>query len=115
MSNFLSQHPDGEIDISNVAGMDASAVFDSIHPSVVIGAIGTSGGSTYAPVSNVSAVAHVASAGGARGWSKECVQAIKNRPNRMDRYGKVGIPINGPFSYMVLAFVKETSLPILGR
>ena len=25
----------------------------------------------------------------------------------MDGYGKVGIPVIGPFSYMVLAFMKE--------
>ena len=107
MSNFLSQHFDDEIDILTFAGKDASAVSDLIHPSdffgkyapdAVIGTIGTGGGSGSAPASHVSAVAQVAAAGGAGGRSKEYAQA-----NRIDRYGKVGIPVIGPFSHMVLA------------
>ena len=33
---FLSQHPDGELDILSFAGKDASAKFDMIHPLDVI-------------------------------------------------------------------------------
>ena len=117
MSNFLSQHPDGELDILTFTGKDASAVFDLIHPSdvigkyapeAVIGRIGTGGGSGSAPASNVPAVAQVAAAGGAGERSKGYAQANKNRTDRMDSYGKVGIPVIGPFSSMVLAFMKET-------
>ena len=67
--------------------------------------VGTSGGSGSAPASS-SAVAQVAAAGGAGGKLKEHAQANKNRNDRVDRYGKVGMPVIGPFSYMVLAFMK---------
>ena len=66
-------------------------------PDAVIGTLGTSGGSGTAPAFNVSAVAQVAAAGGAGGRSKKYAQANKNRTDRMDGYGKVGIPVIGPF------------------
>ena len=75
-------------------------------PDAVIGTLGTNGGSGSAPAFSVSAVAQVAAAGGAK-RSKEYAQANKNRTDRMDGYGKVGIPVIGPFSYMVLAFMKD--------
>ena len=66
------------------------------------------------PAFNVSAVSQVAAAGGAGGKSKEHAQANKNGTDRMDGYGKVGMPVIGPFSYMVLAFMKGI-ISILGQ
>ena len=60
VSNFLSQHPGGELDIFTFTGKDASAVSDLIQPSdvigkyapdAVIGTFGTGGGSCSAPAS----------------------------------------------------------------
>ena len=121
VSNFLSQHPDGELDILTFARKDASAVFDLIHPSdviekyapfAVIGTIGTSGGSSSAPASNCVSIRACCC-----GWrcGKEVEGANKNRPDRMDRYGKVGIPVIGPFSYTVLTFMKGIIPTIFGQ
>merc|ERR1712050_801348 len=50
VSNFLSQHPGGELAILTFAGKDATAEFDMIHPpgvvekyapDAIIGAVGT--------------------------------------------------------------------------
>merc|ERR1711884_370944 len=37
VTNFLSQHPGGELAILTFAGKDASAEFDMIHPPDVVG------------------------------------------------------------------------------
>ena len=42
----------------------------------------------------------------AREGSRRSTLANKNRTDRVHRYGKVGMPVIGPFSYMVLAFMK---------
>ena len=119
VSNFLSQHLDDEVDILSFAGKDASAVFDLIHPcdfigkcapDAVIGTIWTVGGSGSAPAATVSAVAQVGAAAGLGGRSKEYAPANKNQTDRMDRFGKVGIPVIGPFSYVVLACMKKIIL-----
>ena len=100
---------------------DASADFEMIHPpdviekyapDAVIGTLGTGAGS--APASNVSAVAQVAASGVAGGRSKDYDNANKNRTNRMDGYGRVSIPVIGPFMYMVLTFMKEFIFTFFG-
>merc|ERR1719284_353827 len=124
VSNFLSQHPGGELAILTFAGKDASAEFDMIHPpdviekyapDAVIGTLGTGGESGSVPAASVSAVKQVATSGVAGGRSKDYAKANKNRTDRMDGYGKVSIPVIGPFIYMVLAFMKEIIFTIFGQ
>ena len=120
MSNFLSQHPDGELDILSFAGKDASAEFDMFHPrdfigkyapDAVIGTTWTSGGSGSAHASHVSTVAQVASSGVAGRRSKDCEKVNKNRRDRLDGYRKVSIPVIEPFIHMVSAFMKGGQEP----
>merc|ERR1712012_1473005 len=124
VANFLSQHPGGELAILTFAGKDASAEFDMIHPpdviekyapDAVIGAVGTGGEPASVPAAGVSAAAPVAAAvsGGSR--LKDYAKANKNRNDRMDGYGKVSVPIIGPFTYMVLNFMKEILFTIFGQ
>jgi len=124
VSNFLSQHPGGELAILTFAGKDASAEFDMIHPpdviekyapDAVIGTLGTGGESGSVPAASVSAVKQVAASGVAGGRSKDYAKANKNRTDRMDGYGKVSIPVIGPFIYMVLNFMKEIIFTIFGQ
>merc|ERR1712012_791200 len=116
VSNFLSQHPGGEMGILTFAGKDASAEFDMIHPpdviekyapDAVIGAIGTGGEPASVPATGVSAAAPVAASVGGGARVKDYAKANKNRNDRMDGYGKVSLPIIGPFIYMVLNFMKN--------
>merc|ERR1712136_679004 len=124
VSNFLLQHPGGELAILTFAGKDATAEFDMIPPpdviekyapDAVIGAIGTGGESASVPAAGVSAVTPVAASvvGGSR--AKDYTKANKNRNDRMDGYGKVSYPIIGPFIYMVLNFMKEIIFTIFGQ
>ena len=75
MSNFLSQHRVGELDILLFAVKDASSFFDMFHPlgvivnfaqEAIIASLGTGGESGCVHASHVSAVAQVASSGVAR-------------------------------------------------
>ena len=75
MSNFLSLHPDGELDILSFAGKDASAEFDMFHPlGVIVNFVPCLSGRTSCFV-----------------WccGKDCAKANKNRRDRMDGYRKV--------------------------
>merc|ERR1719284_1906775 len=124
VSNFLSQHPGGELAILTFAGKDASAEFDMIHPpdviekyapDAVIGAVGTGGEPASVPAAGVSAAKQVVASGVAGGRSEDYAKANKNRSDRMDGYGKVSYPIIGPFIYMVLNFMKEIIFTIFGQ
>merc|ERR1719284_1226541 len=124
VTSFLSQHPGGDLAILAFAGKDASAEFDMIHPpdviekyapDAVIGTLGTGGESGSVPAASVSAVKQVVASGVAGGRSKDYAKANKNRTDRMDGYGKVSIPVIGPFIYMVLNFMKEIIFTIFGQ
>ena len=88
VSNFLSQHPGGELAILTFAGKDASAEFDMIQPpdvnekhapDAVIGAIGTGGESASVPAAGVSAAVPVAASCGGGPRVKDYAKANKSR------------------------------------
>ena len=124
MSNFLSQHPGGELAILTFTGKDASAEFDMMYPpdviekyasDAVIGAIGTGSESASVPAAGVSAATPVAASFGGGPRVKDYAEANKNRNDRMDGHGKVSLCIIGPFIYMVLNFMKEIIFTIFGQ
>merc|ERR1711971_1142418 len=62
VTNFLSQHPGGELAILTFAGKDATEEFNMIHPpdvigkyapDAIIGALGSGGGGGGAPVAQL--------------------------------------------------------------
>jgi len=124
VSDFLSQHPGGELAILTFAGKDATAEFDMIHPpdviekyapDAVIGLLGTGDATGASPIGDAPAAAQVAVAGVGGARTKDYAKANKNRSARMDGYGKVSIPIIGPFIYMVIGFMKEIIFTIFGQ
>ena len=100
--------------------MDASAVSDLIHRKVRAGC-------RYRHNSNrwwirfCSRVQCFSSHASCRGW--RCAREVEGvrsgqqetEPTELDGYGKVGIPVVGLFSYMLLAFMKETIPTIFGQ
>merc|ERR1712107_416946 len=87
VSNFLSQHPGGELAILTFAGKDATAEFDMIHPpdviekyapDAVIGVVGEAADVEVGAPSG-SASAPAASSGGVRGV-RPSVKAVNEAP-----------------------------------
>ena len=117
MSNFLSLHPNGELDILSFAGKDASAEFDMFHPLVVIVnfaqeaiivSLGTGGESGCAHASHVSAVAQVASSGVA---GRIALKPTRTEGTEWMDTEKLSIPVIEPFIHMVLAFMNGSQKP----
>merc|ERR1712127_29026 len=118
VTNFLSEHPGGELAILTFAGKDATEEFNMIHPPDVIG--------KYAPDTIVgvigagapAAAAAPAAAGGAaapllaKGKTKSWTKSDKNRQARMNAEGKIG-GMFGAMCYMVLGFMKEILFTIV--
>jgi flavocytochrome c len=114
VTNFLSQHPGGELAILTFAGKDATEEFNMIHPpdvipkyapDAIIGDVGTGAPATVAaPSGGMAAPLLVKDSHGhkARDWS----QADKNRQIRMQGEGRIPGWI-GALCYMVLGFMKE--------
>jgi len=69
VSNFLSQHPGGELAILTFAGKDASAEFDMIHPPDVVG--------KYAPDAIIGVVGAAASGGAKKKAAKSAAGGAK--------------------------------------
>merc|ERR1712127_430750 len=112
VTNFLSEHPGGELAILTFAGKDATEEFNMIHPPDVIG--------KYAPdaIVGVIGAGAPAAAGGAaapllaKGKTKSWTKSDKNRQARMNAEGKIG-GMFGAMCYMVLGFMKEILFTIL--
>jgi len=120
VTNFLSQHPGGELAILTFAGKDATEEFNMIHPpdvipkyapDAIIGKVGAGGpkkekkakkGGAAAPAA---AVAHKGA-----DWSKK----EANKKKRMDGVGKIHGWL-GAFCYMVWGFMKEICWTIFGQ
>jgi len=117
VTNFLKDHPGGELAIITFAGKDATEEFNMIHPpdvidkyapDAVIGSLGGGGGGG-------GAAAPAASGGGAaaplldksgHGRARNWGLKEKNRKQRMEGYGKIP-GLFGALCYMVLGFMTE--------
>jgi len=122
VTNFLGEHPGGELSILTFAGKDATEEFNMIHPAdviekyapdCVIGSLGAA--SAGAPAAVAASAGGGAAAplldhshGKARDWSK----CDKNRKMRMEGEGKIPGWI-GALCYMVLGFMKEIIFTIV--
>jgi len=123
VTNFLKDHPGGELAILTFAGKDATEEFDMIHPpdvigkyapDAVIGKVGSGGGAAApaaaagglsAPLLDRTATGHKV-----RDWSLKA----KNQQERMNNEGKIP-GCCGAFLYMVLGFMKEIIFTIFGQ
>merc|ERR1712137_1338249 len=121
VTNFLSQHPGGELAILTFAGKDATEEFDMIHPPDVVGKyapdaiIGVLGSAAQAaaaatPVGAPKAVSTSSSTGKTRNYEK----ADANRKERMSKEGRISGWF-GALAYMVLGFMKEILFTIFGQ
>jgi len=120
VTNFLADHPGGELAILTFAGKDATEEFNMIHPpdvigkyapDAVIGVVGAEGQSSSAPAASGGAGAPLLNKGSkTRDYSK----SESNRKNRMKGQGKIGGCI-GAIAYMVLGFMKEILFTIFGQ
>merc|ERR1712187_868228 len=122
VSNFLSQHPGGELAILTFAGKDATEEFNMIHPPDVIGKyapdaiIGTLGGSKpkkekkAKPAKGGGLSAPLLDKGGHK--AKDWKLAENNRSARMNKQGRIPGFI-GALIYMVIGFMKEILFTIV--
>merc|ERR1719166_923585 len=123
VTNFLSEHPGGELAILTFAGKDATEEFNMIHPpdvipkyapDSIIGVVGTGpvggggGAAAAAPATGGGAAARLLAKGKAKDWQK----ADKNRKMRMEGEGRIPGWI-GALCYTVLGFMKEILLTII--
>merc|ERR1712066_1028109 len=122
VTNFLSEHPGGELAILTFAGKDATEEFNMIHPpdvipkyapDAIIGVVGTGpaggGGAAKAtPAAGGGAAAPLLAKGKAKDWQK----ADKNRKMRMEGEGRIPGWI-GALCYTVLGFMKEILFTII--
>merc|ERR1712048_1441446 len=121
VTNFLSQHPGGELAILTFAGKDATEEFNMIHPpdvipkyapDAIIGVVGQGGGAgkKKKKAKKESGVARTDTGHKVRSWKK----MEDNRKLRMEGHGKIG-GLFGALCYMVLAFMKEIVFTIFGQ
>jgi hypothetical protein len=123
VTNFLKDHPGGELAILTFAGKDATEEFNMIHPPDVIGkyapdavigvlgAGGAAGASDATPADGGGVAAPLLNKGGkTRNWSK----SNASRAERMKGTGKI-TGCFGALCYMVLGFMKEIVFTIFGQ
>jgi hypothetical protein len=122
VTNFLADHPGGELAILTFAGKDASEEFNMIHPPDVIpkyapdAIIGNLGSGAPAAAAADTGPAPTPPAGldknGAkvRDWAK----MNANRKKRMEKEGRIP-GCFGALCYMVLGFMKEIIFTIFGQ
>merc|ERR1719183_127283 len=122
VTDFLKDHPGGELAILTFGGKDATEEFNMIHPPdvipkyapyVTIGELGT--GAPKAKKGKkakdgAAAAAAPAAAHGGRNYKKY----EDNKKKRLDGYGKVEGWF-GALCYMVLGFMKEIIFTIFGQ
>merc|ERR1712012_123224 len=116
VTNFLKDHPGGELAILTFAGKDATEEFNMIHPpdvipkyapDAIIGAVGTGAAPKKASkktgaTAATAAAPLLASGGKSKNWAK----SFANRKTRMDGEGKI-TGFKGAICYTVLAFMRE--------
>jgi len=117
VTNFLSEHPGGELAILTFAGKDATEEFDMIHPPDVVGKyapdaiIGVIGAAPVAaPTTTAAPVVKADTGSKGRNYAKY----DKNRKTRMEKEGKV-TGLCGSFVYMAIFFLREVLLTIFGQ
>merc|ERR1719230_967897 len=121
VTNFLSQHPGGELAILTFAGKDATEEFNMIHPpdvipkyapDAIIGVVGQGGGGgkKKKKAKKESGIPRTDTGHKVRSWKK----MEDNRKVRMEGHGKIG-GYFGALCYMVLAFMKEIVFTIFGQ
>jgi len=121
VTNFLKDHPGGELAIITFAGKDATEEFNMIHPpdvipkyapDAIIGVLGGGAGNaeeTTVAVVDTGVAAPLLSTGvKTRNWQ----QSEKQRKTRMEGEGKIP-GILGALCYTVLAFMREILFTIL--
>merc|ERR1712012_976296 len=122
VTNFLKDHPGGELAILTFAGKDATEEFNMIHPpdvipkyapDAIIGAVGTGAAPKKASkktgaTAATAAAPLLASGGKSKNWAK----SIANRKTRMEGEGKIKGCL-GAIVYTVLAFMREILFTIL--
>merc|ERR1711972_758891 len=126
VSNFMGQHPGGELAILTFAGKDATEEFNMIHPPDVIGKyapdaiIGVLGGgddgdaeASAAPATGGGGAAAPLLSGGHK--ARDYSEYEKNKKLRLQEYGKIEQPWVGALMYMVLGFMKEIIFTIFGQ
>merc|ERR1711879_282613 len=113
VTNFLKDHPGGELAILTFGGKDASEEFNMIHPPDVIGKYapdavigelgsGAAGAPSSEPADSGGVGAPLLNKGGkTRNWSKSDAA----QKERMKGYGKIP-GCCGALMYMVLGFMK---------
>merc|ERR1712051_1002205 len=119
VTNFLSEHPGGELAILTFAGKDATEEFDMIHPPDVIGKYAPDAvigvvGSAAAPKAVVSAPAGAGAAAPllGKGKTRDWTKSEKNRKMRMEGTGKIP-GMFGALCYTVLGFMREILFTIV--
>jgi len=137
VTNFLSQHPGGELAILTFAGKDATEEFNMIHPPDVIGKyapdaiIGALGegkpkGAKKAKKEKKGAAPAPAPAAAAHGHkAKDYSKCEANRKKRMEEWGKFNPETQkacpkmtkwvGAIGYMAVGFLKEIIFTIFGQ
>merc|ERR1719181_2582380 len=122
VTNFLKDHPGGELAILTFAGKDASEEFNMIHPpdvigkyapDAVIGQLGAGASNTVAAAAGGDLSAPLL-AGAAGEKVKNYEKMNKNRKARMEKEGKIGGWL-GALCYMVLGFMTEIIFTIFGQ
>merc|ERR1719469_67806 len=124
VTNFLADHPGGELAILTFAGKDATEEFNMIHPPDVIGKYAPDAiigvvGAGNAPKAKKekkanksggagAAAAPLLSTGKARDWGK----SEMNRKTRMEGHGKIP-GFLGALCYTVLGFMRELLFTIV--
>merc|ERR1711967_188354 len=116
VTNFLSEHPGGELAILTFAGKDATEEFNMIHPPDVVGKYAPDSviGVIGVPTAAASAPQPAAVSNKKGSKTKDYSKSENNRKNRMQGEGKIGGWI-GALCYMVLGFMKELIFTIFGQ
>jgi len=121
VTNFLKDHPGGELAILTFAGRDATEEFNMIHPpdvipkyapNAIIGMLGAGGGQEVAEAAAGGGAATPLLAGGKK--AKDWTRNKKNWNDRMKGDGKIPGWL-GAICYMVLGFMKEIVFTIFGQ
>jgi len=120
VTNFLKDHPGGELAILTFAGKDATEEFNMIHPPDVVGKyfpegiIGVVGTGSAAPVAGSAPDAPAASAPAASaGKQVDLSRSNASYKKRMEGEGRIHGWI-GALAYMALGFMKEIIFTIFG-
>jgi len=126
VTNFLSQHPGGELAILTFAGKDATEEFNMIHPpdvipkyapDAIIGALGAGKPKKEKKAKKAAGAAAPAPAAASAGGHKvkNYAKYESNKKTRMDGLGRCEHKWIGALTYMVIGFLKEILFTIFSQ